>query len=64
MEIRFSLFKNDRKASEKQPDYAISMKIDDSFRNVGAGWIKEGQKGQYISCTLDTEKKEYKKDKI
>jgi len=41
------------KKNEKGPDYRISMKIGDEFKNVGAGWIKDGQKGKFISAHLE-----------
>ena len=46
------LFKNDRKESEKHPDYKGSI-------NVGgqefwlAAWIREGQKGKFMSLSIE-----------
>lgn len=42
------LFKNDRKANEKQPDYNGSCKIDGKLYNMAA-WLKEGKKGKFMT---------------
>ncbi len=49
----FLIFKNDNKKGEKEPDYKLSVKIDDKFVEVGAGWKRLSQKGtNFISCLL------------
>jgi uncharacterized protein (DUF736 family) len=48
----FSIFKTKEKKTETSPDYTISSKVGDEFVNIGAGWIKEGKAGKYISCKL------------
>jgi len=50
----FSLFKNDKK-KETQPDYKISVKVGDVYMDAGAGWVKDGKKGKYLSCKLNDE---------
>ena len=51
----FSIFKKDKK-QDNHPDYSISAKVQkdnvDEYREIGAGYIKEGQKGKYISVAL------------
>ena len=42
------LFKNDRKTSDKHPDYKGSANIDGRDFWVSA-WIKKGQKGTFMS---------------
>jgi phage repressor protein C with HTH and peptisase S24 domain len=46
-----SLFKNERKESEKHPDYTGSAKIDGRDFWLSA-WIKEGTKGKFMSLAL------------
>ena len=46
-----SLFKNERKESEKHPDYTGSAKIDGREFWLSA-WIKEGAKGKFMSLAL------------
>lgn len=48
----FAVFKNTKKESEKQPDYNLSIKVGESYVNVGGGWIKEGKSGKFISFKL------------
>ena len=51
----FSIFKKDKK-QDNHPDYSISAKVQkdnvDEYKEIGAGYIKEGQKGKYISVAL------------
>jgi uncharacterized protein (DUF736 family) len=51
----FSIFKKDKK-QDNHPDYSISAKVQkdnvDEYREIGAGYIKEGQKGKFISVAL------------
>ena len=37
----FSLFKVKEKENPNSPDYLISIKVNDVFATVGAGWIKK-----------------------
>jgi uncharacterized protein (DUF736 family) len=54
----FSIFKNNRKQKENHPDYNI---LADGYK--GAGWIKTAKNGKkYISCKLEKEKQEEKKE--
>ncbi len=53
MEIKsFAIFKNQNKKDEKHPDYRISAKIGEKYEDIGAGWIKEGKSGKFVSCKL------------
>lgn len=47
-----SLFKNDKKTSDKQPDYSGSIKLQDGTNQQIAAWIKEGTKGKFFSIKL------------
>lgn len=50
-ENRGVLFKNDKKETDKHPDY--TGKIDVGGREMRlAAWIKEGQKGKFMSLTV------------
>jgi len=48
----FSIFKNTDKKSDKQPDYRLSAQIDGKFQEIGAGWIKDGKSGKFISVKM------------
>lgn len=53
MNKNFSIFKNThKKEGSTQPDYKISMKVGEEYVEIGAGWIKDGKSGKYISCKL------------
>lgn len=57
----FSLFKVTDKKNDKAPDYKLSVQVGDKYEEVGAGWIKEGQKGKFISVKMSDERSwEYK----
>lgn len=45
-----SLFKNDRKEKENQPDYRGELMINGELLEVAA-WIKTGQKGKFMSLS-------------
>lgn len=47
-ENRGSLFKNDRKTKETQPDYTGSGLINGNEMRIAA-WIKDGGKGKFMS---------------
>lgn len=53
--IFFSLFKNN-KEKDTQPNYRLSAKVGDKFESIGGGWIKENDKGKYISISVDKNK--------
>jgi len=62
----FSIFKSVEKKNDKAPDYRISINIGSKeqpqYVEVGGGWIKEGQKGKFISCSFSkafNDRKEY-----
>jgi uncharacterized protein (DUF736 family) len=49
----FSLFKAKEKKTPNSPDYLISIKVNDVFATVGAGWIKKAKDNtSYLSCKL------------
>jgi hypothetical protein len=53
-----SIFKNDKKEKESQPDYTGSANVNGVDMRV-ALWVKEGQKGKFFSMAINTyEKKE------
>lgn len=45
------LFKNDRKTEQKHPDYTGSITVDGTEYWLSA-WIKEGQKGKFMSLSV------------
>lgn len=47
----FNCYKNDEK-KEGQPDYRLTAKVGENWVDIGAGWIKEGKNGKYISFAL------------
>lgn len=49
--LRGVLFRNDRKESDKHPDYKGSCEIDGAEYWLSA-WIKEGQKGKFMSLSF------------
>lgn len=46
-----SLFKNDRKTSDKHPDYTGTWKDADGKEWQLAAWVKEGSKGKFFSLS-------------
>lgn len=46
-----SLFKNQRKETERHPDYNGTITIDGVERWISA-WIKEGKNGKFMSLSL------------
>jgi uncharacterized protein (DUF736 family) len=48
------LFKNQDKKTESQPDYRLVATIEgqEGMFSVGAGWIRDGSKGKFISIKL------------
>ena len=54
------LFKNTDKKSENQPDYRLVASEGDNLITVGAGWVKEGKQGKFVSMKLqDAREYEY-----
>ncbi len=47
----FTLFLNDKKEKDSQPDYKGSGLIDNTEVWV-AGWKKKGKKGTFLSCSI------------
>lgn len=46
-----SIFKNDRKYSDKHPDYTGTMRGLDGIEYRVALWVKEGKKGKFFSLS-------------
>ncbi len=46
----FTLFKNDKEGNEKRPDYTGTGLGLDGKRIKVSAWIKQGQKGKFMSC--------------
>lgn len=44
-----SLFRNDKKSKDIQPDYKGSLCLPDGSTVQIAGWIKQGAKGKYLA---------------
>lgn len=55
----FSLFKNEKK-QDNHPDYKLSAKVGDKYVEIGAGFIKEGKAGKFISISLSKPYKDRK----
>lgn len=54
---RFSIFKNDRKQKETDPDYYILSFKENApgSDRVGACWLKDGKAGKFLSCSQKRE---------
>ena len=50
-----SLHKNDKGDNPKRPDYRGSCSIDGKVYEI-AGWIKDGNKGKFLSLAISPEK--------
>lgn len=46
------LFKNDRRVTEKQPDYTGSLNVEGKEFFISA-WIREGKKGKFMSLAVN-----------
>jgi hypothetical protein len=51
------LFKNDRKDSDKHPDYKGSLNVNGQEFWLSA-WIKEGQRGKFMSLSVEPKKEQ------
>ncbi len=47
----FTIFKNDHKEADNQPDYIVNVKNGEKWEKWGACWTKEGKNGKYFSCS-------------
>ena len=57
---RWVLFKNDRKQTDKHPDYTGTINVNSVEYELSA-WLKEGRKGKFFSGTVKP-KREIVKD--
>ena len=59
------LFKNNKKTTEKHPDYTGKANIDGAEKEL-SGWVKNGEKGTFLTLTIRDPyvKTEGKKDNI
>jgi hypothetical protein len=48
---RFTLFKNERKESDKHADYTGTLNVDGTEYFLNA-WLKEGSKGKFFSGNI------------
>lgn len=48
----FSIFKVTDKKADNLPDYRVSAKVGEEYKDIGGGWIKEGKAGKFISIKL------------
>jgi hypothetical protein len=53
-----TLFRNERKETEKHPDYTGSIKLPDGTEHWLSGWIKQGAKGKFFSLQVGKPKSE------
>lgn len=57
MHQTINIFKNDKKTSENQPDYRMTVKTDEALVEIGAVWLKKTKEGKtYMSCKLAEER--------
>lgn len=47
-----TLFKNDRKTTEKHPDYKGKILVGEEEYEIAA-WIREGKKGKFLSLKVN-----------
>jgi uncharacterized protein (DUF736 family) len=59
-----TLFKNDRKQTDKHPDYTGSIKLPGGGEHWFSAWIKEGAKGKFMSVQVGDPKGEKPADRI
>lgn len=50
--IQFSCWKNDKKETEKSPDFKLTVKDGEKWKVIGAGWKKMAGDKSYISFSL------------
>lgn len=48
-----TLFKNDKDGNDARPDYRGEIKLESGETLRLAAWIKEGQKGKFMSLKID-----------
>lgn len=53
--FQIMLFPTKEKKNERSPDFRISAKIGDDYKEAGAGWKKVGKNGPFLSLSVDLE---------
>lgn len=48
-----SLFKNDKKAKDIQPDYKGTLTLPDGSTMQLAGWVSQGANGKYLALKVN-----------
>jgi hypothetical protein len=51
-----TFFKNDKEGNEKRPDYRGELNVGGTIYRI-SGWIKEGQKGKWMSLSCEAKDK-------
>ena len=51
-----ALFRNQRKETERHPDYNGSLVMPDGTERWLSGWLKDGKQGKYLSLSLGEQK--------
>lgn len=46
-----TLFKNDRKTKDNQPDYKGKLNVEGTLYDIAA-WVKEGKRGKFLSLRI------------
>jgi hypothetical protein len=59
-----SLFKNERKTSDKHPDYTGTWKDENGKEWQFAAWVKEGKKGKFFSLSASEKRQDIKPDDL
>lgn len=54
-----SLFKNDKKTSDKHPEYTGTWKDADGKEWQLAAWVKEGKKGKFFSLSASEKRTQH-----
>lgn len=55
--INITLWVNENKTKDTQPDYTATIKIGDTFEDIGGGWRKVSEKSgkKFLSLSFKTE---------
>lgn len=58
---QFNIYKTKEKRTDKSPDYRLQARDDEKAFNIGVGWRKKSDYGDYLSIVLD-KTRTYEKD--